>query len=65
MIDSDIIHKEFTLVINEEWNYYRLKERIRIKEDQLTNIEQNGLIELDQSTGKSETLKSNNWPVRP
>ena len=35
MIDSDISHKEFTLVINLRKNYFRLKERIKGKDNHL------------------------------
>ena len=31
LIDSDISYDEFTLVINEEQNYFRLKRNIRAK----------------------------------
>ena len=31
MINSNISHEEFTLVVNEEQNYFRLKESIREK----------------------------------
>lgn len=31
MINSNISHEEFTLVVNEEKNYFRLKESIREK----------------------------------
>ena len=45
LIDSGISHEEFTLVINEEQNYFRLKESIRSKDDQLSDIERDRLIE--------------------
>ena len=33
LIDSDISHEEFTLVINEVQSFFRLKENIRVKVD--------------------------------
>ena len=39
LIDSDINHDEFTLVINKVYHYFRLNKNIRIKDDQLGDIE--------------------------
>ena len=39
LIDSDISHEEFTLVINEEQSYLKLKQSIRTKESQIGDIE--------------------------
>ena len=45
LIDSDICPKEFTLGINEEQNYLRLKESFRIKDNQLGDIERHRTVE--------------------
>ena len=57
--DSDISHEEFTLVINEEPNYHRLKEGIRIKDSQLDDIKKERLIELGKRIWIYEKLKEN------
>ena len=45
LIDFDISHRDYTLVINfEKQNYFRLKESIRAKDEILGNIEQDRLI---------------------
>ena len=56
-IDSDISHEEFTLVINEEKKYLRLKESIRTKDCQQGDIERNRLIEHGKRIGINEILK--------
>ena len=43
--DSDISHGEFTLMINEEQNYFRLKVSIRSPGNQVGGIERGRLIE--------------------
>ena len=45
MSHSDISRDGFTLVINEEQSYFRLKERIREKNIQLGGIGQSVIIE--------------------
>ena len=45
LINSDINHEKFTLVVNEEENYPRPKESIRTKDSQLDDIERDRLIE--------------------
>ena len=45
LTDSDISHEEFVLVTNKEQNYFRLKESIGAKDDQLSDIERDRLIE--------------------
>ena len=57
--DSDNSHEEFTLVINEEPNYHKLKEGIRIKDSQLGDIKKDRLIELDKRIWIYEKLKYN------
>ena len=39
LVDSDINHDEFTLVINKVYNYFRLNKNIRTKDDQLSDTE--------------------------
>lgn len=57
LIDTDINHDEFTLMINEEQIYFRLKENIRAKNNQLGAIEKGRLIEHDKRIGIKEILR--------
>ena len=43
--DIQIIHEDFTTIINEERNYCELKESIRIIKSQRSDNEKNKLIE--------------------
>ena len=54
LIDLKISHRQFNLVTNEEQNYFRLKKSIRAKDDQLSDIEQDGLIENGKRIGQNE-----------
>ena len=45
LLDSVISHDEFNLVINEEQSHFKLKENIRVKDNQLRDIERDRLIE--------------------
>ena len=56
LIDPDLSHEEFILVINKEQNYFRLKESIRAKDDQLSDIERDRLIEHGKRVGQNERL---------
>ena len=52
MIDSNISHEKFTLLINEEMIYAeRKKESIRTKDSQLADIERDRLTENGKSIG--------------
>ena len=51
----NINNEEFTLVINEQQNRFRLKGSIRAKEDQLSGIEQDRLIEHGKSIEQNES----------
>ena len=56
LIDSNISHEEFTLVINKEQNYFRIKESIRAKDDQLTEVEWNKLIDHGKRIEKNQRI---------
>ena len=45
-------------MINEEQNYFRLKESIRAKGDQLSDIERDRLIEHGKRVGQNERLNT-------
>ena len=44
LIDSDINHNEFTLVINKVYKYFRLNKNIRTKDDQLGDTERDKFL---------------------
>ena len=56
LIDSNITHEEFILVNNEKQLFFRLKESIREKSDQLSDIERGRFIAHDKRTGENERL---------
>ena len=53
LIDSDISHGDFTLMISREQIYFKRKESIRA-DVQLGNIEWNRLMEHNKSIGQGE-----------
>ena len=59
LTDSDISYDEFTLMINKEQSYFRLKESIGPKEDQLGDIIKDRIIEYGKKTGTNEIFKQN------
>ena len=59
LIDTDINHDEFTLMINEEQICFRLKENIRAKNNQLGAIEKGRLTEHCKRIGIKEILRQN------
>ena len=54
LIGFDISHEEFILLINEEENYFMMKESLRAKDDQLSDIEQGRFIEHSERFGQNE-----------
>ena len=56
LIDSDISHDEFTQAINEEQNYFRPKESIKAKDNQLGDIEWGRLVKHGKRIGIDEVL---------
>ena len=62
LMDSDMSHEEFTLVINEKQNFLRLKESIKRKGSQLGDIKRDRLIQHGKNNGISELLKQNERP---
>ena len=54
LIDFDISHDDFTLVIDVERNCFGPKETIRAKVDQLLDIERDRLTEYGKRVGQNE-----------
>ena len=57
LIDLKISHEEYKTIINEEENYRRLKENIRMMKSEKIDAEKDQLNE--EKGGKSETNKIN------
>ena len=52
MIDSDISNEEFMLLINDEQNYFKWKESIRAKDNQISDKEWDKLTEHRKMAGQ-------------
>ena len=59
LIEFEVSHDEFTLVINEDQNYFRLKESIRPKEDCLGDIDRDRLTEHSKRIRINKILNEN------
>ena len=59
LINNEISHDDFMLVINEERNYRELKERIRMRESQRSDTEKTNLNEDGKKIGINEIIKRN------
>lgn len=57
MNNTEISHKEFTLVSNETESYLRLKDSIRTKDSQRADIEGDRLIEHGKGISVDEILR--------
>ena len=62
LMDSDMSHEKFTLVINEKQNFLRLKESIKRKDSQLGDIKRDRLIQHGKNNEINELLKQNERP---
>ena len=66
LINKKISHEDFMTIINEERNYWELKEGIRMMHSQRNDTEKNYLIEEGKKIGIDEIIKrneiiNNNW----
>ena len=59
LINSEIDHEDFMVIINEEIKYRKLKERIRMMNSQRSDSEKINLIEEGKNTGINEVIKRN------
>ena len=59
LINNEISHEDFMIIINEEKNYRELKESIRIMNIQRSDPEKNNLIEVGKKIGVNEVIKRN------
>ena len=59
LINSEISHEDFMIIINEEKNYRELKESIRMMSTQRSDAEKINLIEEGKKIGINEVIKRN------
>ena len=59
LINNEISHEDFMIIINEERNYRELKESIRIMNSQRRDTEKINLIEEVKKIGIEEIIKRN------
>ena len=53
LIELDISHEEFTLMVNEQNNFFRPKESIREEKDHVDDIERDRLMEHGKMIGQN------------
>ena len=59
LINSEISHEDFMIIINEDKNYRELKESIRMMNSQRSDAEKINLIEEGKKIGINEVIKRN------
>ena len=59
LINSEITHEDFMIIINEEKNYPELKESITMMNSQRSDAEKINLIEEGKKIGINEVIKRN------
>ena len=59
LINSEIIHEDFMIIINEEKNYRELKESVTMMNSQRSDAEKINLIEEGKKIGINEVIKRN------
>ena len=59
LISNQISHEDFLTIINEDKNYRKLKESIRIMKIQRSDTEKNNLIEESKRKSTDEIIKQN------
>ena len=59
LINNEISHEDFMMIINEEKKYQELKESIRMMNSQRSDVEKISLIEEGKKIGINEVIKRN------
>ena len=59
LINNEISHEDFMIILNERTKYRGLKEGIRIMNSQRSDVEKNSLIEEGKKIGINEVIKRN------
>ena len=59
LINTEISHEDFMIIINDETKYRELKESIRMMNSQKSDVEKINLIEEGKKIGINEIIKCN------
>ena len=59
LMDNEISHEDFEIIINEKKKYWELKESIRMMNSQRSYAEKVNLIEEGKKLGINEVIKTN------
>ena len=59
LINNEISHEDFLMIVNEEEKYRKLKESIRMMNSQRSDVEKVSLIEEGKKIGINEVIKRN------
>ena len=59
LINNEISHEDFMMIINKEKKYRELKESIRMMTSQRSDVEKVNLIEEGKKIGLKEVIKCN------
>ena len=59
LTNNEISHEEFITIINEEKKYRKLKESLRMKNSQRSDVDKINLIEESKKIGNNEVIKRN------
>ena len=59
LINNEISHEDFMIIINDETKYRELKESIRMMNSQKSDVEKINLIEEGKKIGINEIIKCN------
>ena len=59
LINNEISHEDFMMIINKEKKYWELKESIRMMTSQRSDVEKVNLIEEGKKIGLKEVIKCN------
>ena len=58
-MDNEISHEDFEAIINEEKNYWELKESIKMMNSRRSDAEKSSLVEESKKMGINEVIKRN------
>ena len=59
LLNNEISHEDFTIIINDKKNYHELKESIRMMKNQRSDIEKNNLIGEGKRKGIDKIIRQN------
>ena len=62
LINNEISHEDFVIIINEETKYRELKESIRMMNSQRSDTEKNNLTEEGKKIGINEVINNSLKP---